>query len=273
VPYEEHPRAHTPPDETVVWRYMDFAKFVDLLETSNLWFSRADLLDDPREGDLTELELTQLRAAASREGADNYLRTFRGLRRENFLNCWTEACESMAMWDLYARGGVAIKSTIGGLKRSIEKTNVRIFIAQAEYIDWNTANFPNNLIAMYVRKAFGFAHEKEVRMIIWAAASSMPTPTEVGGILELHNSLLPFRTQLPNEQWAALGRIINEEWDRASARCAKPGIRLPVDLTSLIDEVIVSPRSTYERDLVESVLQRYSHHGKSVRRSDLSPPA
>ena len=221
------------------------------------------------------MELRQLREAPSPEVAEHNLRVFRSLRRENFLNCWTESVESMAMWNLYARapGGVAIKSTIGRVKRAIENaTEKDLYFASRCNIDWNTATFPNNIIAMYVRKAFGFAHESEVRMIIWDANSSMPTPAEVGGVVELHNSLLPFLPQLPGQQREVLRRILREEWDRASARCAKPGITLPVDLPSLIDEVIVSPRSAVHEDVARRTLERHDLQEKPVRRSELSYP-
>src|SRR3954466_4331681 len=32
-----------------IWRYMDFTKFVDLLDSKRLFFSRGDLLGDPFE--------------------------------------------------------------------------------------------------------------------------------------------------------------------------------------------------------------------------------
>ena len=274
MPYDEHPKAQTPADGAVVWRYMDFVKFVDLLERSSLWFTRADKLDDPREGDLTEMELSQLREAPSPEVAQHNLGVFRSLRRENFLNCWTGRVESMAMWDLYARvpGGVAIKSTIGHIKRAIENATEKIFISRIECIDWNTATFPNNVIAMYARKAFGFAHESEVRMIIWDANSSMPTPAEAGDIGQLHNSLLPFLPQLPSQQREALKRILNQQWDKASLKRAKQGIAVRVDLANLIDEVIVSPQSTRQKDLVQRMLRRYSLQDKPVRCSELAYP-
>ena len=44
-----------PPIETKLWRYMDFAKFVSLLESRALFFVRADKLDDPFEGALSEV--------------------------------------------------------------------------------------------------------------------------------------------------------------------------------------------------------------------------
>ena len=46
-----NPVFRQPADEAAaVWRYMDFAKFVDLLATEELYFARADKLGDPFEG-------------------------------------------------------------------------------------------------------------------------------------------------------------------------------------------------------------------------------
>ena len=39
-----------PPADTILWRYMDFTKFVSLLEKRSLFFARADKLGDPFEG-------------------------------------------------------------------------------------------------------------------------------------------------------------------------------------------------------------------------------
>ena len=48
--YKESPYCDPLPDDAVLWRYMDFTKFVSLLEKSSLFFARADKLEDPFEG-------------------------------------------------------------------------------------------------------------------------------------------------------------------------------------------------------------------------------
>ena len=48
--YEDHPIFNTPTDNTLIWRYMDFTKFISLLETSSLFFAQGDKLGDPFEG-------------------------------------------------------------------------------------------------------------------------------------------------------------------------------------------------------------------------------
>ena len=37
-------------EDSPIWRYMDFTKYVDLISTKELFFCRSDLLGDPFEG-------------------------------------------------------------------------------------------------------------------------------------------------------------------------------------------------------------------------------
>ena len=55
--YKEHPDFKTPPQEALLWRYLDFTKFVALLDASALFFVRADKLGDPFEGTLSPVNL------------------------------------------------------------------------------------------------------------------------------------------------------------------------------------------------------------------------
>jgi hypothetical protein len=51
VRYSEHETCLKPANENAkIWRYMDFTKFVSLLEKKALFFCRADKLGDPFEG-------------------------------------------------------------------------------------------------------------------------------------------------------------------------------------------------------------------------------
>lgn len=52
---ERHPCFEQPvlPD-AVLWRYMDFPKFVSMLHERALYFCRSDVLGDPLEGSLTQ---------------------------------------------------------------------------------------------------------------------------------------------------------------------------------------------------------------------------
>jgi hypothetical protein len=39
-----------PDDDTILWRYMDLAKFISLLKDKTLYMTRADMFEDPFEG-------------------------------------------------------------------------------------------------------------------------------------------------------------------------------------------------------------------------------
>ena len=43
--YED--KIETPDNNKKIWRYMDFSKYVDLVTTEELYFTRADKLEDP----------------------------------------------------------------------------------------------------------------------------------------------------------------------------------------------------------------------------------
>ncbi|KAF5417648.1 MAG: hypothetical protein C5S38_01290 [Candidatus Methanophagaceae archaeon] len=53
--YKEHPAFEKPSDEDIkIWRYIDFTKFVSLLDKKALFFARADRLSDSFEGSYLE---------------------------------------------------------------------------------------------------------------------------------------------------------------------------------------------------------------------------
>jgi hypothetical protein len=54
---EKHSRYEWPPDDTVIWRYLDFTKFVEMVSSKSLFFSRADKFQDPFEGSLLKKTL------------------------------------------------------------------------------------------------------------------------------------------------------------------------------------------------------------------------
>jgi hypothetical protein len=56
----------SPPDDAVLWRFIDFTKYVSLLDTSKLYFAQAKKMEDRYEGrlpkrmaELTRSELTR----------------------------------------------------------------------------------------------------------------------------------------------------------------------------------------------------------------------
>ena len=56
--YERHPRLPDTDDpDTVLWRYVDVYKWLDLLQTSELHLTRVDQMEDPWEGSYSEASI------------------------------------------------------------------------------------------------------------------------------------------------------------------------------------------------------------------------
>lgn len=114
-----HPVFKAPNDPNIkVWRYVDFSKYVSLLDSGALYFSRADMLGDPYEGANSHINRVMWPMVyegkipiPTLEGVSSY-HEFE--RQWTLINCWhMNEHESDAMWKLYARtcDAVAIQST------------------------------------------------------------------------------------------------------------------------------------------------------------------
>ena len=190
--YTEHPAFNPPPDDAVLWRYMDFTKFVSLLDRSALFFARADKLGDPFEGavsvknkelrvrsyveGLSDFETLLLQVQfpgkdmheISEDRAHDWMKFLKRQRQFTLISCWHESIhESAAMWRLYARAtdGIAIRTDFSSLKQSLISSE-DIFIGKVNYVDYEHHQIPeHNLFYPYLHKRQDFKHEEEVRAI------------------------------------------------------------------------------------------------------------
>lgn len=245
MPYESHPILPTPPDDTVLWRYLNFPKLLDILERRALWFARLDKLEDPLEGNWTDSEVEHLRSlpsvpsASGTAMAEGALRSAYEMRLSTFVSCWREGPnESMAMWDIYRRGGcvIAVKSTIGRLKEAMAHFEKPVHIAEVKYVDWKDAPWDNNLLAMCVRKELAYRHEAEVRAVIW------DVELLVRGRLLIGSKYAP--------KWMGVLARLREE-----VPCHK---EVAFDPTQLITEVVLGPREKeWIYTLLKRIMERY----------------
>ena len=168
--YKDHPNFPSPSDDTVLWRYMDFTKFVSLLERKALFFCRADLLGDPFEGSISPVTPPALPADFKPGPIKVHQFDLREVVRLASVSCWHAAeFESEAMWRLYARerDGIAIKTLFSSFKDAI-LGGEDVFAAPVQYRDYRTDRIPfGNAIAPLFHKRMSFKHEQEVRAIIF----------------------------------------------------------------------------------------------------------
>ena len=160
-----HREFKTPPDDTTVWRYMDLLKFVDLISTRDLFFSRLDTLEDKYEGYAHCDDLTT-----------------RYLRYNKYVNCWSiDDYESNALWGIYGKGSsgsVAIKSTVGNVRQALNSCSYEIYIGEVNYEN-GTDTIPKskNFYSHVVNKRKYYAYEKELRLCVSSDDNSNPSPS------------------------------------------------------------------------------------------------
>ncbi len=241
--YKEHPAFVKPQGNKVkLWRYMDFTKFVSLLEKEQLFFARADKLGDIFEGSypMGNVQQRTIKNQKMLEQIPSYIRWdlniksrdktmsqfHKKLRNSIFINSWHESqYESAAMWKLYLKSneGIAIQSTFGRLKDCFKQNTPDIYIGKVHYRDYLTEKIPgNNFFAPFLHKRKSFEHEKEVRALLIEY-----TWTKDG---------LPNLSKAPSSD----------------------GIGVPVDLEKLVANIYVAPENPkWFFELVKSVTKRY----------------
>ena len=120
------------PDGTVISRYFKFERFVDILETHSLWFSRPFRFEDQWEGLFPPSYVRRTRQYADANGISfeefdqDFRRRLLRHRYAHFVNCWHMSDhESDAMWKLYAlaKTGIAIQSTVGAVNECLRRHN------------------------------------------------------------------------------------------------------------------------------------------------------
>lgn len=193
MPYKAHPSAGSlPADETRIWRFMSVGKFLSFLTKSSIHFCQATRLRDrdPYEGTLTQADLSfyqqivadqafarQVMQVPPHEHPPfNYKEALSPDAQKKFgqifastvyVNSWNiSEHESAFLWSTYASvsDGVAIQSTVGKLRKSIEMEERAIYIGRVLYLDYSSARTPqdNKLIPIF-RKRKSFEAERELR--------------------------------------------------------------------------------------------------------------
>ncbi len=233
--YEANPIFVQPDREDVrVWRYMDFTKFVSLIESRCLYFTRADKFDDPFEGSWPKINIDALHLPfpdITQETQEAYIASMKSMN-QNFpkfhaINCWhMNEHESAAMWKLYLKSneGIAIQSTYRKLRESIIDDET-IHLGVVKYIDYEKEwiDTTNNFLSPFAHKRKSFEHEREVRALL------TKFPTSKDGI-------------------------------NISQETIAHGVKIRVNVELLIEKIYVAPSAPgWLSGLVNSVSERYGY--------------
>ena len=169
--FREHRDFYTPEDTRTVWHYFSLAKFIGLLESSELYFSRQDQFDDAGEGKLSRLDkqfLSKYPAGMVEHMESDKVGCY-------YANCWTlSESDEYVLWNTYASlyDGIAVKSSVGRIKESLDSNDERsVYVAKVQYYDEVTGSTFGasggiiNLLSLAFSKRNYFKAEKELRLL------------------------------------------------------------------------------------------------------------
>lgn len=222
----------------VVRRYLDLPKYIQLLRSSELYFSRVDQFSDKFEGVLPPGMRKAIDDAHSKGEVDRSSQTrYEQLRTGAYVSCWSSgAIDNMALWQLYgtASSGVVVATTIDELIHACFTWREKVRIHKVQYID-HFAN-PDMVIGNYLDplqfKHVGYRFEEEVRLVIG----------------RMH------------PQHEGIQRPI--------------GLNFPVDLKRMIRSVVVAPEAKpWFFDLVSDITSRYNVSAPVIRSPLTTLPA
>ncbi len=234
-----------PGDSTKLIRYLDLAKLLSLIDTSSLFLSRMDKLDDKFEGRMLAFnaKLREKMFYAMKEDGLTPFETFLDFeksiidsheifRKRVFLNSWNiYDGESMAMWKIYSEmgNGIAIVSDVSRIKDALKKSTPDVYLSQIEYFNHESGENmkDGNIIYPIITKQIGYSYENEVR-------------------------------------------IFHISHDKEFIEENEYGIYLPVELERLLIKIIIGPFTPkWIEEAIVNLLEKYDISGQVIRSSIL----
>ena len=256
--HTDHPAFKQPSNPGIkIWRYMDFTKYVSMLDMGGLYFTRSDFLGDPFEGTYSQLNVEgfKLQLQEAERAAGGPLDVPKLLEEESvkrqwyrqwmYISSWhMNEFESAAMWRLYAQTNeaIAVQSTYTKFCECLPSEMHwghggradAVYVGEVEYVDYESDMLPEgNMFHLFTHKRKSFEHERELRGVIWDTSA-------MGEVMDV--------------------TVLNP----------KKGVPVGVSLYDLIETVYVAPTaSNWFRDLVEAVTRKYGLMDKPIVRSSL----
>lgn len=155
-------------EDTIVWKYLDLSKFLDMLLSKRLFMSRSDKFEDQYEGTFSEPTFEEIKKIAANN--PKFLDYYKSHREKVVISSWhINEYESFAMWQIFTKNneGLAIQSTIGRLKKALEpERKTQQYIGEVNYIDYKKEYIPfYDSFFPFLFKRKSFQYEREVRII------------------------------------------------------------------------------------------------------------
>ena len=167
--YKNNPNITLPEDpNTIVWKYLDLSKFLDLQLSRKLFMSRSDKFEDQYEGTFSEPTYEEIKKLSVNN--PEFLNYYKSHREKVVISSWhINEYESFAMWQIFTQNseGLAIQSTIGRLQKAMDvEKDFNQYIGEVNYIDYKKEYIPfDDMFFPFLFKRKSFQYEREVRII------------------------------------------------------------------------------------------------------------
>ncbi|PJR04987.1 DUF2971 domain-containing protein [Avrilella dinanensis] len=165
--FKENKKLHIPAEDTIIWKYLDLSKFLDLLISEKLFMARSDKFEDQYEGTFSEPTYEEIKKLL--EDNPEYLDAYKSKRKNIVISSWhANSYESYAMWQVFTKNneGLAIQSTVGRLKESLTEPKADQYIGEVNYIDYKKEHIPfDDDFFPFLFKRKSFQYENEIRVI------------------------------------------------------------------------------------------------------------
>lgn len=202
--------------DTKLWRYIDLAKFISLLDTSSLWLARSDTFRDQSEGRFpSEMRVAIEKAYESFDvqsdspisSADDFQEY---LCRNAYVSCWHKNIdENMVMWELYGRdsNAIAIQTTVEKLEANISKVDsggLEFHLKNVQYSKAEDVKGKLNYSSPFFIKRPHFYFEQEARILLSTYSAGSPnkdTPLGIAVNLDVVKTIEKILVHPDSQDW------------------------------------------------------------------------
>ncbi len=215
--------------ETIVWRYMDNWKFVNLIKQQELYLCRGDrLLQDRFEGTYSRQHMLETdrwteklenKGVLKKNMTEKFKKQRQGNRQKFYINSWCMYAHDLdLMWKAYTKtkvgeSAVAIQSrvsrlvaicdyekvTIRDCEKSPKQTQPILSVSTIKYCGLKEGDFINDFpigFDPFIHKDHHFKLDKEIRIIHWYPNLQDCDPKPEGRFMSVDLSLLIERVVL-----------------------------------------------------------------------------
>lgn len=190
--------------DTIIWKYIDLSKFLDLLLAKKMFMSRSDKFEDQYEGTFSEPTYEEIKKIAIDK--PEFLDFYKSHRKNVVISSWhINEYESFAMWQIFTKNneGLAIQSTLGRLQKALESEDrVQQFIGEVNYIDYKKEHIPfDDSFFPFLFKRKSFQYEKEIRVISDVTPLNLSVNDGIKIHVDIHELIEKIYIHPKSENW------------------------------------------------------------------------